>query len=156
MKVSISKWALIEDLGIQDKDALKKKLTVFPVGIPELNPNPSPIAVYTEKDGCFGVPREYYFNELKKDDDKVIYEWICGNEVQIRSSVILKPDQKVFFETLKSGIEERGGIIVAPAGYGKTILGICIAEYLNKKTLIVTHRDGIMRQWKDKFTGLPM
>ncbi len=63
----------------------------------------------------------------------------------INMKIDLYNHQKVLF---KEVIKSNQGIIVAPTGYGKTVLGIALAAHLKMNTLVLTNRVSICKQWK--------
>lgn len=75
--------------------------------------------------------------------------------IDITSSIQLMVHQKAPLEaTLKKDL----GIIVAPPGSGKTIIGLKIIEQKKQPALIITHRQQIAQQWIERieaFFGIP-
>jgi superfamily II DNA or RNA helicase len=63
----------------------------------------------------------------------------------IKMKVDLYNHQKLLFNDV---IKSNQGIIVAPTGYGKTVLGIALTAYLKMNTLVLTNRVSICKQWK--------
>jgi superfamily II DNA or RNA helicase len=43
-----------------------------------------------------------------------------------------------------------GGILELPPGWGKTVMALYIATVLNKKTIVVVHKDFLLKQWKER------
>ena len=58
-----------------------------------------------------------------------------------------KQAAEMFFE--KNSSNSLNGCIQLPTGKGKSILGLYIASRLNTKTLIVVHKDDLVKGWKD-------
>jgi len=46
--------------------------------------------------------------------------------------------------------ESFGGILHAPCGQGKTVMGLEIARRLNRRTCVLVHKTFLMDQWKDR------
>ena len=69
----------------------------------------------------------------------------------ISMRVDLYENQKTLF---KETIKTNQGIIVAPTGFGKTVLGIKLATHYEMNTLILTHRVNICKQWKNQLVDL--
>lgn len=59
----------------------------------------------------------------------------------------LTSDQHHVLEKL---VEEQHGVLIAPTGFGKTIIGVALASKIRLKTLIIAHRESIAEQWRDK------
>ena len=43
-----------------------------------------------------------------------------------------------------------GGILQLPPGWGKTVMALYISHVLHKKTLVVVHKDFLLKQWKQR------
>ncbi|MBC8127716.1 MAG: DEAD/DEAH box helicase family protein [Gloeobacteraceae cyanobacterium ES-bin-144] len=66
----------------------------------------------------------------------------------------LRPDQKVAVGAM---LEHDEGVLLAPAGAGKTIMGCAIIAERKVSTLILVHRKPLMEQWRSRlqqFLGL--
>lgn len=59
---------------------------------------------------------------------------------------------------VKEFVDAKGGVLVAPPGSGKTIMGIALVTKLKRTALILTHRRQIYNQWLESvesFLGIP-
>lgn len=56
---------------------------------------------------------------------------------------------QISLDEFKHGISRQ--LIALPTGVGKTIIMAAIAKYLNTKTLVLSHREELIKQTKDKF-----
>ena len=43
-----------------------------------------------------------------------------------------------------------GGILQLPPGFGKTVMALNIMSVLNKRTLVIVHKEFLMNQWKER------
>ena len=68
---------------------------------------------------------------------------------KIKTDIVLRPDQKKAFSEISN---KANGLIVAPTGFGKTILGIELISKLRQKTLIITNRVNLCEQWYKRFS----
>ena len=57
-------------------------------------------------------------------------------------------------EAVEHMVKARGGVLVSPAGSGKTYMGIEIAKRIGKKTLWLCHTGDLLRQAKDDILTL--
>lgn len=60
----------------------------------------------------------------------------------------LREYQKNALETLK---KEKGGVLVAPCGSGKTLVGLNLANEVNQKTLWIAHTKDLVNQAKETY-----
>ncbi|WP_246067795.1 DEAD/DEAH box helicase [Changchengzhania lutea] len=82
-------------------------------------------------------------------------ERIKLEEIEITSSIQLLNHQHLSLEITK---KKDFGIIVAPPGSGKTIIGLKVIEQKKQPALIITHRKQIAEQWIgriESFFGIP-
>lgn len=90
-----------------------------------------------------GVPYEVQRNEIE-------YE-----KVNFKSSITLRKDQEKLVEQT---LRQPNGIIIAPPGSGKTVVGLELAARLQLPTLILVHRNQLLTQWIERieqFLGIP-
>jgi len=67
--------------------------------------------------------------------------------------VILKPSFELLdyqYEAVNAMLQKDDGIFVAPAGAGKTIIGISMIAKLAQPALIIVHRKQIFDQWIER------
>lgn len=65
----------------------------------------------------------------------------------------LKDEQQ---DVLKDVLQKTQGVVIAPTGFGKTILGVALISKLKLKTLIIVNRVKLAEQWEaqvEKFTS---
>jgi len=77
------------------------------------------------------------------------------DEVHFKSCIELRPFQR---EMVDSALEHDQGVIVAPAGSGKTIVGLELIARRHLPALILVHRKQIFDQWVERiqeFLGIP-
>jgi len=76
-------------------------------------------------------------------------------EVTFKSSIRLTPNQS---EVVRSVLNRDQGVIIAPAGAGKTIIGLELIARRKLPALILVHRKQIFDQWVERiqeFLGIP-
>lgn len=86
---------------------------------------------------------------------EIRYERPALAGVSFKSSIELTPAQS---KVLDSAMAHDQGVIVAPSGSGKTIIGLELAARRKMPTLIVVHRRQLLDQWVERiqtFLGIP-
>ncbi len=85
---------------------------------------------------------EHFGNvEFKTEPDK--------NEIKFNGA--LRDYQVPIVETLLKHLNEKGGgLLSVPCGRGKTLMAIYIAHRLGVKTLVVTHKSFLLKQWQNQ------
>jgi superfamily II DNA or RNA helicase len=81
-------------------------------------------------------------------------EQTSSSEISFSPTIVLRPEQA---SAVDQAMSVDQGVIVAPAGSGKTIMGLELIVRRNQPALILTHRKQIMDQWVDRiqtFLGL--
>ena len=86
------------------------------------------------------------------NQEKISYELLDNrriiknkNDFSFRGK--LKPHQEEVMNLIR---ENHEGIILAPTGFGKTVVGIKIIEELNVKTLVIVNRVNLLNQWESE------
>ena len=54
------------------------------------------------------------------------------------------------FLTYAKDPKHMGGILQLPPGWGKTVMALYIASILRKKTMVIVHKDFLLKQWKER------
>lgn len=86
---------------------------------------------------------------------KITDERIYKDEIQFHSSIQLRQYQKTVIESIEN--YDRG-VILAPPGSGKTIIGLELIARKNQPALILVHRKQLLDQWVERiqtFLGIP-
>lgn len=76
-------------------------------------------------------------------DNKPVFE----NDIKIKDNIKHRAYQKPAVEEM---VKHKSGILQAPAGSGKTVMGISIIERLKLPTLWLTHTDALLDQTIDR------
>lgn len=109
---------------------------------------PETICLYQEKyiEGfgqVIGVPRHWSLPKHK--DVEIIDRRIEGNKVSFNCKITLYPRQVPAVEALA---QSEDGILEAPCGQGKTIMGLTAMTRVGVTTLILVHKSFLIDQWK--------
>ena len=111
-----------------------------------------------------------YFKAISKDDRNVLIprgflskltaylnenniDFTIESSLNKLSEIDLKPEFKLFDyqkEALEYFADQDQGILVAPPGSGKTIMGLALIAKKLQPALIITHRKQIYNQWLDR------
>jgi superfamily II DNA or RNA helicase len=127
---------------------IRDELSVTPFsnmdyGIPE-----TPFKVFKENSTHMHLPKYYGNNKFGKCDINVVPE---GGNIDLKFNLQLKEEQKLPAEkTIESYHKDGGGILTLPCGFGKTILALYFISVLQKKTLVIVHKEFLMNQWVER------
>lgn len=94
---------------------------------------------------CQGNNFEYSFNDIRKKLDSVDFQF----------NAQLREHQQIAIESVA---KKDFGVIVAPPGSGKTIVGLKIISDRKQPALIIVHRKQLVEQWIERietFLGIP-
>lgn len=96
-------------------------------------------------------------NFLKKNDINysLRFEYPLLNSISFSSNIELKLQQAI---VVNATLSQDQGVIVAPAGSGKTIIGLELIAKKKLPALILVHREQLLVQWMERiqtFLGIP-
>jgi superfamily II DNA or RNA helicase len=116
------------------------------------NNEPSGFKVYLESSKKMYIPKHYGLTHYGIPTINTIVEGIdMQDTLQFHGSLRdnqLEPVQK-FLERARDP-QHMGGILQLPPGWGKTVMALYISHVLHKKTLVVVHKDFLLKQWKER------
>ena len=78
---------------------------------------------------------------IKKD------ERFIGNKIEVKFNGSLREDQQIAINHL---LKYDNGILCAPTGFGKTVIGCKLIEERKVNTLILVNKIQLLNQWKDR------
>ena len=139
---------LKEYLEIDEINLIRKELTVKPF-VPKSSPaSPPAFAVYRESKRKMYLPKFYGLENYGKPEASITPN---GVNINIPFEGDLRDYQKpIVKKWLKAAKNKGGGLIEADCGAGKTCMAIWLIAQLKKKTLIIVHKDFLLRQWKER------
>ncbi len=113
---------------------------------------PVPLATYDQRRSLLYVPRR--LAPMEGDDRRY-----SGPEINFISSVVYRnPEQEKFTDNcLEFLLNDESLIAQASTGFGKTVLAMKIIEAVGLSTLIVVHKEDLVKQWRaalSEFLGL--
>ena len=139
---------LKECMNEKDLKQTKKELSVTPF-IPKSSPiKPTPFKIYKESQKKIYIPRFYGLNEFGPPELNILSD---GEKINLPFNGSLRDYQEPIVSTfLKHAKKNGSGLLEIYAGAGKTCMGLYILSKLSVKTLIVVHKDFLLRQWIER------
>lgn len=141
---SISKKHLTDE----EQNQIRTDLTVSAFVPPNSIQKPKPFTIYRESPKKLYVPRFYGFEHFGNPSKYTISQ---GEDIDIEFAGQLREYQieivdAYIKETTKSGC----GLLELYCGAGKTVQALNIISRLQKKTLIVVHKEFLLNQWVER------
>lgn len=105
-----------------------------------------------ESGGTISLPRGF-LNQLTAflDSQRIAYaireDHAVLDEVNFNNNIELTPEQA---SVVKQAIGQNQGVVVAPSGSGKTIMGLELIAQRKQPALILVHRKQILDQWIER------
>lgn len=137
-------------LSVDELARHKRTLTMIPADTSFSNQGPIQFDAYESSNGILSVPRFYGLEHwglpsVDKTSEGVPME-VCTfsgslNEIQ-------KDACGTTIERLNG--PKKGGILVLPCGYGKTVCALYIASQMKRRTLVLVHKAFLVEQWKER------
>jgi hypothetical protein len=136
-------------------DNLRKELTVQSNNQGYvLNQNANKFTVYMESSKKIYIPKHYglkhyglpHTNSISDGDDMSSEAIFCG---VIRDNQIEPVNSYLKYA---KDPQQMGGILELPPGWGKTVIALYLAATLHKKTLVVVHKDFLLKQWRERIS----
>jgi len=143
---------LKSELSVQEQHVIREELTIKPY-VPGSHANNAVVTFpsYRESPSKFYIPR--YFGEKMFGPVKE-YKIFEGSDINVSFSGDLRENQKEIVQGYLTHVEKQnnygGGLLEVPCGGGKTVMGINIISKLQKKTLIIVHKEFLMNQWIER------
>ena len=137
-----------ENLEVEEQELIRKELTVSPY-VPKNSPHqPTTFPVYRESKKKMYLPRFYGYKNYGDPEEVRVSE---GKKINLKFSGSLRPKQVPVVEKYMEHIKTSGGGLLAlHTGFGKTCLGLNIISRINLKTLIIVHKEFLLRQWIER------
>ena len=127
---------------------IKKELTVKPF-IPKTSlANAISFPIFRESKTKIFLPRFYGLDNFGEPDLNLLKG---GESIKLDFAGSLRDYQLNVIDTWFKNTKNTGcGLIEASCGAGKTVIATKIISMLRKKTLIIVHKDFLLRQWKER------
>ena len=156
MKVELSDWAWLSlnEYPEEKLPRLQRKLTVQPRRTSEHQDDIiPPIRLYQIEGGRIGIPRGF-FDQSKTREYEIVNKMSTGDAV--KDGVVfageLRPEQEAAVSTCYEDYKRGGlgGVIMAPPGTGKTVMGIALWLRMKRKCVVVVQKSFLVDQWKER------
>ena len=137
-----------ENLEREEQLALRKDLMVKPFVPKSSMVKAEAFAIYRESNKKFYIPRYYGIEtygkpEMNKIDNYERIDLTFNGELREHQN----PTVNKF---VKHAIKKGGGLLELYTGYGKTVCALKIIAELKAKTIIVVHKEFLLRQWVER------
>ena len=128
---------------------IRKDLTVNPFTYNDFgDKNEKRFRLYLESPNSLYLPQFYGYNTFGEPTINKIEE---GETINIGFNGELREEQKPIIDLYHQSAKKRGGgLISLKCGGGKTVLALYLISLLQKKTIVVVHKDFLMTQWRDR------
>jgi superfamily II DNA or RNA helicase len=139
-------------------ETIKNDLTVTPKVMPGFGTTAESFEVFKEDDDSLYLPRYYGTKKFSKPDKDELY---TGRKIDIKFNGSLRDYQLPIAKLIQDRFHSKetkggGGLLCLPCGRGKTIIAIKTIVDTGVKTIVVVHKEFLMRQWKrqiERFTN---
>ncbi len=137
------------ELNIKTLKEIKKDLTVNPFVIGDFgNGSEKRFSLFMESPSSLYIPRFY---AQEKFGEPTINKMEEGESIHLKFNGSLRPEQQPIIKLYQEACNKRGGgLISLKCGGGKTVLALYIIALLQKKTIVIVHKDFLMTQWRDR------
>ena len=137
-----------KNLEIEEQELIRKELTISPYVPKNSLQKPVSFPIYRESPKKFYLPRYYGIETYGNPEKNLLNE---GIDINIKFNGELRDFQKPIVKTfIKAAEDVGGGLLEIHTGAGKTVMGLNIISKLKKKTLIIVHKEFLLRQWIER------
>ena len=137
-----------ENISVEEQQLLRKELNVRPFVPKSSLIKPQPFPVYRESKNKLYVPRFYGLEVYGEPDEMLVKD---GKKINLKFKGELRPKQKPVVEKYMKHIKKNySGLLALHTGFGKTCLALNIISRINQKTLIIVHKEFLLRQWIER------
>ena len=142
---------LKSEYDYKDINAIREELTVSPKTMNSFGTaNITKYKIYTESSKKIYLPKFYGLKKFGKPD---VYKLNDGKDINIKFNGELRENQlkpvEKFLESARDP-NKMGGLINLSCAAGKTVMSLNIIAQLGKKTLVVVHKDFLLKQWRER------
>jgi len=129
-------------------EKIKGDLTVKPNLPGDYGSVEEPFKIFLESKDYLYIPKQYGITTFGDSEHNILPK---GTDINLSFGLKLKDEQVIPAQkTMDSYLNNGGGILSLPCGFGKTILGCYFISMLKKKTLVIVHKEFLMNQWIER------
>ena len=142
-------YSIMKDsICMSEQDFIRKELMVTPFVPKGMFKAPPAFPVYRESHQKLYVPRFFGENLYGAPDDITISP---GLPIKVDFKGDLRKQQVPIIDAFMKCANTKGcGLIELPCGFGKTIIALNILSQLEKKTLVIVHKEFLLEQWLER------
>jgi len=137
-----------ENLTVEEQELIRKELTVKPF-VPKTSlSQPMPFPIYRESQKKMYIPRFYGQEHYGDPEERRILD---TPKLDIHFKGELRDFQKpIVSKYIEEAKKHGGGLLEIHCGAGKTVMALNIISQLKVKTLVIVHKEFLLRQWKER------
>ena len=137
-----------ENLTVEEQELIRKELTVKPF-VPKTSlSQPTPFPIYRESKKKMYIPRFYGQEHYGEPEERRILD---TPQLNINFKGELRDFQKpIVSKYIEEAKKNGGGLLEIHCGAGKTVMALNIISQLKVKTLVIVHKEFLLRQWKER------
>ena len=137
-----------ENMEVSDQIELREDLMVKPY-VPKTSMiKPESFPIYRESKKKFYIPRFYGIDTYGEPEATNLS---AGKDIDIKFNGDLRDFQKPIVNAYLQHAKKKGsGLLEIHTGAGKTVMGLWCLAALKKKTLIIVHKEFLLRQWIER------
>jgi len=137
-----------KNISVEEQQLLRKELNVKPFVPKSSLIKPQPFPVYRESKSKLYVPR-FYGTEVYGESDDMLLE--DGKSINLKFKGKLRPKQVPIVDKYMKHIKKNYcGLLALHTGFGKTCLALNIISRIGLKTIIIVHKEFLLRQWIER------
>ena len=137
-----------EYMMMEEQNLIKKELMMKPYVPKNSLAKPNSFPVYRESHKKIYIPKFY---GIKNYGDPEVSKIGSGKEINIDFKGELRDYQLPIVDAYMKAAEEKGGgLLELHTGAGKTVCGLRIISKIKRKTLIIVHKEFLLRQWVER------
>ena len=142
---------LKSEYDYKEINRIREELTVSPKSMNSFgNANIPKYKIYSESSKKLYIPKYYGLQKFGEPD---VNKLLDGIDINLKFNGSLRDNQvkpvERFLEASKDPLK-MGGLIILSCASGKTVMSLYIVSKLAKKTLVVVHKDFLLKQWKER------